>query len=85
LLGQFNVPCCEVGPIWIDLAPNLAEAAAAQRIELGADRNDACAQCDELIALWLLSAKLDRQTIGFDKGLLKVGQPVRPGTRDRFR
>ena len=29
-----------VGPVWINLAPNLAKAAAAQGVEFAADCND---------------------------------------------
>jgi hypothetical protein len=84
MLGQIAAPCGEVGPIRINLAPNFAEAGAAQGFELGAHGLDAGAENAELIAVGPLVAKQHSESLRLLKRHRKFGKPVRPGTRDRF-
>jgi hypothetical protein len=84
MLDQIAAPCGKVGPVWINLAPNLAKTTEAQGVELGAHRQNAHAQRDEIVAFGLPITKENRQSIGFIKRCGEFGKPVRSGTRDGF-
>jgi hypothetical protein len=73
VFGQIAAPLGKVGPVRINFVPNFAEAAAAQGVELGPDRNNARTQRNELIALRPLLAKQNRQAIGLAERLAKLG------------
>jgi hypothetical protein len=73
LSDQIAAPGGEVGPIWTNLAPNLAKTASAQCIELCADGQDARTQRHELVALTGFFAKLNCQAIRLVKRLAKLG------------
>ena len=83
-LSQMAAPAVEIGPIRINFAPNLAQAAAPQAIQLGAHRLNPPVQCGELVTLGARVAQQDRQAIGFVERRAKLGDPLRSSAPDNF-
>ena len=84
LLGDVGAPRGKIGPVRINFPPNLAQAASAQVVEVGAHRLDLDVQRCKLAALGARLAQQSRQALRFIERGAKLGDPARPGARDNF-